>query len=189
MTGFVKTYQRALLAFSVVVLGFTIYGMAAIKPPAPEFYPLGVSAADIVRVYEPGGFTFESSSPVYEQPRQIGEAPDGAALIQLVGPSGNLTGVNVSVYMTQGLPEPTQDLRRSYLDTMISLVLPNWEDGHEWLEEEALSMKRAGSRSTEVGDVKVVLTVASADDGLTLGLSFGAWRANPDYEDGDWQVD
>ena len=68
MNALMKYLKGFLIAFSVIVIGFLIYDIATFEPPTPEFYSIGVSANEIIPVYEGLGFSFADSEPIYDHP-------------------------------------------------------------------------------------------------------------------------
>ncbi|MGB6896383.1 MAG: hypothetical protein WBF37_10640, partial [Dehalococcoidia bacterium] len=158
------------------------------EPPAPEFYSIGVSANEIVPVYEGLGFSFTDSELIYDHSQAVGVSRDGVCFIQLIG-ADDLVSVRIAARLSKDMGKDELHQIRGYMDTMIDLVLPDWSEGHDWFENNTLDIGDNGSRSTTEGDVEVTVVIKSSN--MTFGLTFGDWSTLPAYDSGDqeWETE
>ena len=109
-------------------------------------------------------------------------------LIQIVG-ADDLVSVRIAARLSEDTDKDELHQIRGYMDTMIDLVLPDWNEGHDWFENNTLDIGDNGSRSTTVRDVKVTVVVKSSN--MTFGLTFGDWSTLPAYDSGsqEWEIE
>ena len=122
--------------------------------PAPTVEPipvsgLGVSRREIKSVYQHAdvGFTFEDASLASGIPRSMGRSPDSTAILDLIGPRGNLTQVTLVV----GLPNDAPKVVLKNMIYLIALphhVLPGWAGASDWLEESITIVMAGGEQQT-----------------------------------------
>ena len=106
---------------------------AVAEAEAPDRGGIGVSRASVIRPLEKLGWEFESS-PLHDgTPRYMGSPPDdGDLLVDLIGPSGNLTKATV----IWGGNKPMTPL---YFAGYLALITPDWlTEGAEWIQANAM---------------------------------------------------
>ncbi|RLD25847.1 MAG: hypothetical protein DRI75_12735 [Bacteroidetes bacterium] len=173
------------LLFIIVLLGFTACNK---DPKPPSFYSLGITSDSVIEKFEKYGFNFTSMDSVYQQPLTIGLSSDNNATIHLLGPKENLVNIKIVFRLSRQFNKSKLKLLRSYLDNMIIVVYPNWKEGNKWLEDNALSLSRSGSRTKILNDIK--LTLVLSEKPMSMGLAFGDWIKLPKYdsENQSWKL-
>lgn len=150
----------------------------------PEFYPLEISAEEIKGVYEPMGYIFTNDADIFGQPQITGISPSQRTLIQLLGPPENLVTVRITSKLSKGLSKPELNTIRGDMESMFTLVLPDWKSGKDWFKEKTLEVKNNGSRTTTQNGVGIKLRVDGRN--YTFGVSFGAWEGIADITEDGW---
>ena len=180
--------NKSLLLKMTCLILLLLFLSACGPPPAPEFYSTGVSANEIIPVYEELGFSFTDSEPIYDHPQTVGVSRDGLCFIQLIG-ADDLVSVKIAARLSNNMNKDELDLIRAYMDTMIDLIFPDWGEGHEWFKDNTLDIGNNGSRSETVSDVKITVIVKSSN--MTFGLTFGDWSTLPAYDSDnlEWETE
>ena len=101
-----------------------------------QTYGIGVSRQSIQSVYESPdvGFTFESVPLADGRERLMGTSRDGLAFLDLIGPSHNLSKVTVVITVPSDAPD-VRLLNAAYLLGLMSLAVPDWADGVDWVND------------------------------------------------------
>ena len=172
-----KTFKPLFIMLIIILFGFTACNK---EPQPPSFYSLGITSDSVIEKFEKHGFNFTSSDSVYQQPLTIGLSSDNNATIHLIGPKENLVSIKIVFRLSRQFNKSKLKLLRSYLEDMINVVYPNWEEGDKWLEDNALSLSRSGSRTKMLNDIK--LTLVLSEKPMSMGLAFGDWDNLPKYD-------
>jgi len=183
MIKVIKYYKTSLIVFSVIVFGFMTYKIVFFEVLPPEFYPVGATADEIIPAFEKLGFRFKWADPVYGHKQIIGLSADRKCFVQLIG-DNDLVGVKIAVHLSKKMPKSKLTEIRGFFFEMISLVMPHWTGGHQWLEDKTLAIGNSGLRRTTIGNVDVTIRIDSGDG--TWGVSFGDWSTLPTYADNMW---
>ena len=112
-------------------------GVIADTPPR-ESAPtpgLGVSRSEIQAHFESRGWTFKPAGrrrPTGE-PRVLGEASFGKAMLELIGPEHNIIQASMSVSLSPALREETIRSHTGFLWDFMKVILPGWVEAYALL--------------------------------------------------------
>jgi hypothetical protein len=147
---------------------------ATVSPTsAPAGVGLGVSRVDIRSVFASPdiGFTFETATAVDGQPRIMGTAPSGLAILELIGPADDLLIVNILA----GFPSDNQTIALEnavFMAGALKQAVPDWEGSTDWLSETIGNLPEDGEVTVTRG--RAVITLQAAPEFGFLLLSVKA---------------
>lgn len=150
----------------------------------PEAAGIGVTRRDLQGYLEILGFTFEAGVDVDRQPNLLGKSETGLALVQLIGPPPELVHASITIFIPN---DDTEEVTRNtlYMLLVLQKVLPDWDDGSDWITEQ---MENANGEDYEaetvIDDVRVKVSVLASLGAVILsfenkdvGLAPGAVNA------------
>lgn len=128
-TAYAEATQKA-LDMTATVVAEQQYEQTATSE-ALNTLGLGISRSEIRDFYSDLGFEFESGVPVDGQPQIIGTSDGGLALLQIIGPSENVTNVSMIAFATID-NDVENTLNGLYFINLLSLITPGWEGSSDW---------------------------------------------------------
>lgn len=120
---------------------------------------LGISRDAVAKVFtQPEiGFALEESTPVDGKPRIMGLSPDQLAILELIGEPEALDHVNLMVTVPADRPDLAM-LNLVYLLGVVKTVLPDWQEGPDWVTEAVEQLPTKSEVKTVYGHATVELT-------------------------------
>lgn len=116
---------------------------------------MGLSRSDFTTLFSQPelGFTFEESSEVDGQPRIMGTSEFETVFMELIGPTDDLTQVSVMV----GVSDDENEFARNlvYMVGFLSVAIPDWPEGSDWLIENIDVVVSEGEATTTVNNKTV----------------------------------
>lgn len=151
-------------------------------PPAEVAQPLAATTDAVRAAFEERGIAFETWGYSRGFPQHLGGSDDYSTAVRLVGMPDALLAASVA---TSFAPDSPQDfIRKSdYVFSLLSLTLPDWEEGAEWLAAQI----RAGLEDEDgayraqitAQGAALTLTVSQWED--TVGLDLAIEGPDPGY--------
>lgn len=133
---------------------------------------LPVSRPALQRPFEAQGFDFQPVELGDGRARWVAAAPDGLALVEIVGAEQvEFASVTAFGSSSQAAEQAAQQV--VYLLTMLNAILPGWPEGAEWLSREVVkSTRQTGDYRSEIvsAGVRVGFTVESQLHAVTLSF-------------------
>jgi hypothetical protein len=140
----------------------------------PVSYPavgLGVTRADAARLYQLFEFTFELETDEKGQAHYVGTVSDDLAIVELIGPEGDIT----SAFVVINVPKPPDENQASrtiaYLAMLLTVAAEDWEEGTEWLNQ---SLNNMGESRTTYANREIVLVITPQDDVTNVEFTISA---------------
>lgn len=94
---------------------------------------LGFNRHDIQAVYEGlWHFKFQPGNEVQGQPRLVGKAANGLALIELIGNEDEIPRASIALSFPRNAPQTAAE-NSIYMAQLLTLAAPDWEEGGQWL--------------------------------------------------------
>jgi hypothetical protein len=88
---------------------------------------------DIQAVYEGlWHFKFQPGNEVQGQPRLVGKAANGLALIELIGNDEEIPRASIALSFPRNAPQAAAE-NSIYMAQLLTLAAPDWEEGGQWL--------------------------------------------------------
>ena len=119
---------------------------------------IGVSRAAMQSVVgqRPARFAFRELTPVQGQPRVRGRSPDGAAIIELIGPASNLQQASFMVKQANS-GQVGQLENMALLVEFLDRATPSDHDGDDWLYGVIITAFQQGFAVGIRGNVEIAL--------------------------------
>ena len=159
---------------SATVIARTAPPTATLAPPtatptaaAPR--GLGVTRQAIQSAFEQPGidFSFEASPLADGTPRVLGDSPDGATLIEIIGPAGAPTTATIII----GIPPDSGgiSLESVYVAGFLEHAAPGWSEGPAWVGDNMTAALVSGEAETTAGDLFIkMIGIVRGDSGLLI---------------------
>ena len=131
---------------------------------------LGISRHAIQSVYEGDGldFVFKSSLLADGQARVMGESTDGIATVELIGPEHDIT--QATLLFVASTDPNIAALNAVYMLGLMGLVMPNWESGIDWVNDNLEVAIDKGKARTKEGGAEVEITAYEAIGLISLSI-------------------
>lgn len=145
---------------------------ATILPQPTSVAGINVTRAAIQSVFEKPeiGFKFEEVTDVRGQPRVMGEAKNGLAFIELIGPPQNLRSASIMVGLPSDAPVVLAE-NTVYMLALLTLAAPDWEEGPDWLSASlATGTEEGGEVETVHGNLRIALILIKEMGIVTLTI-------------------
>jgi len=146
-------YQKN-LAYAQVRMGKPGQSAVVAVAPVPSVAKPGieVSRYEIQSAFDQPnvGFIFEASSPVHGEERVMGKAPNGTAVVELIGDTQNLSSATL-VFVGQGSQDQLK-LSSLYALLFLEKTAPTWNGMQDWLADAASEMDNKDAVSVIEGD-------------------------------------
>ena len=131
---------------------------------------LGVSQSHIWSVFgQPAMFPVSiQNAPLADgTPRYLGTFEDGHALLEMAGPTENLTSVTLLLDDTdEGYP-----FRNAlYMNMLLDLTMPQWSGSSIWIATHMEEADSEGMTSTQIQGIRVTITVTESAGLLELDV-------------------
>jgi len=139
--------------------------------PAPTDTPppagLGTTRADAAQPYQLFEFTFNLETDQH----YIGTISDDLAIVDLVGPEGDITCASITINVPKPPTESQAGRTMTYLATLLTIAAPDWPEGTAWLNQ---NLNNMGESKTTYNNREIILVITPKDDMTTVEFSITA---------------